>query len=232
MGGSKFRLILMLGAAFGWSAAASAQQPGAGGPPGAQAKKKPPAAMRAAKPMAGPQAIACEGAFAKDSSDARVAESFGAENVVFSIVDGPEGTKLNATVVFPKDAKRRLEILWHDQTARVRPSSIVLGGGSAWVGPRGVRVGTPLAEVEKQNGRPFRLAAFGGDYGGSVVDWQGGALGSLAGACQLGLRFDVDPKAPRASRAKVAGDAEFVSTDPNIRAVKPTVSEMFLHYPE
>lgn len=254
MGGSRSRLILMLGAACGLSAAAYAQQPGppptvwpnpptmrrpapapppgAARPPGPQVKKKPAAAPHAAKSMAGAQAITCEGPFAKDSSDARIAETFGQENVVFSIVEGPEGTKLNATVVFPKDAKRRLEILWHDHAARARPSSVVLAGGSTWVGPGGVHLGAPLAEVEKQNGRPFRLAGFGGDYGGSVMDWQGGALDKLAGACRLGLRFDVDSRAPQAARAKVSGDAEFLSSDPEMRAVKPKVSEMFLHYPE
>jgi hypothetical protein len=210
---------------------AAAPQPGGARPPKRQAQKKP-AAPRAAKPPAGAQAIACEGPFAKDSSDARVTEAFGQENVVFTIVDGPEGTKLNATVVFPKDARRRLEILWHDQAARVRPSSIVLAGGSTWVGPGGVRVGAPVAEVEKQNGKPFRVAGFGWDYGGTVVDWQEGALDKLAGDCRLGLRFDVDAKAPQAARAKVSGDSEFLSTDPNMRAVKPKVSEMFFHYPE
>ena len=211
---------------------APAPQPGTAARPPAPVKKKPAPKPRAEKPSGSAQAIACDGPFAKDSSDTRVAEAFGRENVVYTVVDGPEGTKLNATVVFPKDPKRRLEVLWHDPAARVRPLSIVLAAGSSWTGPKGVRVGASLGEVEKLNGKPFKLSGFGGDYGGSVVDWQSGALDTLAGGCRLGVRFDVDANAPGPARSKVSGDSEFLSTNADMRAVKPKVSEMFFNYPE
>lgn len=202
-----------------------AASPAAAKPAAKPAKPKPAAAARA-------QAVACEGPFSKDSSHIRLAQTFGNDNVVFTSVDGPEGSKLNASVVFPKDPKRRLEVLWHDEEKRTRPATIVVNGRSTWSAPKGLRVGSQLAEVEKQNGKPFKLSGFDWDNGGAVTDWEGGALDSLPGGCRIGVRFAPDPKAPKEPREKVVGDAEFASTDPNMRAVTPKVSELLIGYPE
>ena len=51
--------------------------------------------------------IACEGAFAIDSSEARLIEIYGADNVRTGIVPGPEGTEMLATEVYPDSPKRR-----------------------------------------------------------------------------------------------------------------------------
>ena len=55
--------------------------------------------------------VACNGAFTKDSSHMKLATAFGSQNVTWDDVDGPGGSKLKATVLFPKDPKRRLEVL-------------------------------------------------------------------------------------------------------------------------
>ncbi len=34
--------------------------------------------------------------------------------MVFDDVDGPEGSKIKATVLFPNDPKRRLEVVWNN----------------------------------------------------------------------------------------------------------------------
>lgn len=196
-------------------------------------KPKPTAAKPAPKPAAArAQTLSCDGPFGKDTSQIRLAQTFGNDNVVFTTVDGPEGSKLNASVLFPKDPKRRVEVLWHEEDKRSRPSTIVINGSSTWVAPKGIRIGTPLAEIEKQNGKPFKLSGFDWDNGGAVTDWDGGALDSLPGGCRIGMRFAPDPKAPKEPRAKVVGDAEFASSDPNMRAVKPKVSELLIGYPQ
>ena len=43
-----------------------------------------------------------------------------------------------------------------------------IDGPSKWLTPFGIRIGTPFGEVEKQNGKPFRLNGFGWDLGGSA----------------------------------------------------------------
>jgi hypothetical protein len=190
-----------------------------------------PAPGRATALAAAVQNIRCDGPFAKDTSHAKLAQAFGAKNVVFQPVDGPEGSKLNATVVFPNDRKRRLEVLWHDESARQRPSSIVVGADSAWRA-RGFRIGEPLAMVEKSNGKPFRLAGFAGEYGGVARDWQGGALDKLSGDCRLGMRFVLDPKAAPAARSKVESDGDLTSDSADVRAANPLIAELIIGYPQ
>jgi hypothetical protein len=172
------------------------------------------------------------GPFAKTASQAQLEAAFGAKNVVFTQVDGPGGTKLNASVVFPDDPKRRLEVLWHDEAARARPSAIVITGASRWLAPRGLRLGMTMAEIEKRNGKPFRLAGFGGDYGGSVSDWDGGKLDQLDGGCRMGMRFVAAAKTAPEALGKVGGDQPFSSKDAEMRAVKPHVSEIIVGYGE
>lgn len=197
----------------------------------------PPAAVpaptaRPHKPKQPTHTVTCSGPFARTTTHAQLEAAFGAKNVVFTQVDAPGGTKLNASVVFPDDPKRRLEVVWHDEAARARPSLIVITGASRWLAPRGVRLGMTIADVEKRNGKPFRLSGFGGDYGGSVADWDGGKLDQLGGACRMGMRFVADAKAAPEALAKVSGDQPFTSKDEDMRAVKPRVSEIAIGYAE
>jgi len=188
-----------------------------------------PAAPAAPKPAAAPHAIACNGAFAKDSNHLKLMQSFQPKNVEFGEVAGPGGTKLNATILFPKDPKRHLEVLWANEAARADISLIVITGQSTWSGPKGLKLGLTLAALEKLNGKPFKLSGFDQADGSAVVDWQGGALAALPGGCKVGIRFAPDRKAAAAVLAAAAGK-EFTSSDAAMRAVKPTVAEIILGY--
>mgnify|MGYP001097377928 FL=1 len=159
-------------------------------------------------------------------------KSFGAANVTFTEVPGPGASKINASVVFPDDPKKRLEVIWHDEAQRTRPSAIVITAVSQWSAPSGMRLGLPLTDVEKRNGKPFMLSGFGADYGGSVSDWQGGKRDQLGGACRMGMRFSEDSGTSAEARARVQGEQVFPSNDPGIRGVKPRVSEIIIGYPQ
>lgn len=182
-------------------------------------------------PRAAPigRTIACSGVFARDSNHLRLAQAVEAKNIEFGEVDGPEGSKLPATVIFPQDPKRRLEVLWQNDAARADISLIVIGGQSQWSGPKGLRLGLTLAALEKLNHKPFKLAGFDQPNGGSALDWQGGALASLPGGCTVGVRFKPDPKASPAVIG-AAGGKELQSSDAAVRAAKPIVSEIILGY--
>lgn len=211
---------------------APARAPQTGQQPGAEQKAKKPATKPKAKSEANATVVRCGGVFAKDTSHAKLVETFGAANVASEAVDGAEGAKLNATVIYPKNPRRRLEVIWQDEAGRQRPTSVVIGRQSTWRLERGLRLGMGLADVEKANGKPFKLTGFDWDYGGTVSDWQGGAFANITGGCRYGVRFRPDDKAPQAARGKVSGDAEFVSTDPNMRAMKAKVFELFVSYAE
>jgi len=189
-----------------------------------------PAGSRRAQPAATQiRSVACSGAFGKASNHTSLAAAFGEQNVVFTDVDGPEGSTLKASVLYPKDPKRRLEVLWHDETTRADTSLIVINGHSNWTAPKGLRLGLALAALEKLNGRPFTVAGFDQPNGGTEIDWQGGALGDLPGGCSVGVHLVADPKATPAARTAAEGP-EFKSSDPALRAVKPTVGEILLGY--
>jgi hypothetical protein len=201
-----------------------------------QPPKRDPAAMpqavkRPSKKKGGaqPRQIECRGAFARDSSHIRLAQVFGNDNVTYTEVDGPDNSKLMASVLFPRDPQRRLEVLWNNDSSRSGTQVIAINGKSAWSAPRGIKLGTAIAAVEKLNGKPFTITGFGAD-GSSTADWQGGAMLSLQGGCKIGMRFAADPRAPEAARQQTSQAKELPSNDPNVRAVRPTVVEIFIGY--
>lgn len=174
--------------------------------------------------------VACNGVFAKDSTHLKLAIKFDSRNIVYGQVDGPDGTKINASILYPNDPKRRLEVLWNNEASRSDTSLIAINGKSQWVAPKGLRLGLAIAALEKSNGRPFKMSGFGKDGVASVLGWEGGALSSLPGGCKVGLRLTADAKAAQEARDVVAGDKEFLSNDAGVRAIKPTVGEILIGY--
>lgn len=112
--------------------------------------------------------IDCSGLFGRDTSHAALVKAFGADNVVYKKIDAPQGSTGMATILFERDRERRLTIEWRDELNLARPIYIGIDGPSKWLTPFGIRSGTPIGEVEKQNGKPFRLNGFGWDLGGAA----------------------------------------------------------------
>jgi hypothetical protein len=195
-----------------------------GQPPPAEAA---PAAH--ANPAAPAHAVACAGAFAKNSSHLKLAQAYGPLNLAFAEVDGPQNSKLMASVLYPKDPKRHLEVLWNNEAARSDTSLVVINGQSTWTGPKGLRLGLPIAALEKLNGKPFQLAGFDQDNAGAALDWQGGALEKVPGGCKVSVRMTPDPKATEDARTAAAGKV-LMSSDAVVRAVQPKIAEILIGY--
>ena len=83
-----------------------------------------------------------------------------------------------------------------------------------------------LGEIEALNGRPFRLYGFGFDYGGTTLDWNGGALATQAGGCTLTLRFMMREGAD--NEAVYGGERSFMSNDEGMRKAAPVVDAVGL----
>ena len=188
---------------------------------------KPAASARSAEPA---RTVACSGAFAKNSGHLRLAQSYGVHNVEYTEVPGDDGSTLMASVLFPNDPKRRLEVLWDDDLQRSGTRMIVIGGQSTWTAQKGVHLGLPLAALEKVNGKPFKLMGFEKDGMAIVSDWNGGALSLLTDGCKVGVQLKPDPKAPAGVLDAAGSDKEFASNDPAIRAAKPTIGEIIVAY--
>jgi hypothetical protein len=189
---------------------------------------KPAAPPKPAEPA---RAVACSsGAFGRNSDHLRLAQAYGVHNVDFMEVSGDDGSPLMASVLFPKDPKRRLEVLWDDDAQRSGIRLIVIAGQSTWTAQKGVHLGLPVAALEKVNGKPFKVMGF--EKGGMAIvsDWNGGALALLTDGCKIGVQFKADPKVAAGVLDAANSDKEFVSSDPTIRAAKPVVGEIIVAY--
>lgn len=187
------------------------------------------AARKPARAPAAPRTvIACSGPFAQDSGMLALAMVFDSRNMIFT-QEKVQGTEVGATVLYPKDPKRRLEVWWSNPN-RTGLYLIDIAGKSTWTGPDGLRLGLTLPELEKLNHKPFKLKGFDKDGVATVSDWDGGALAALPGGCKSGVSLRADPKASKDAVSALAADKEFSSGDLDLRKVKPTVSEILIGY--
>lgn len=176
--------------------------------------------------------VACEGPFAKDTTHAKLVTAFGAQNVTFKTVDGAEGATERATVLFDADPTHRIVVFWHDEKSRAKPSMITISAPSLWIGPGGIGNGMKLTDVEKLNGKPFKMAGFDWDGGGFIRDLDG-KLKGLPGGCNLVVRFEPGIANPLPAKyAEITGDKTILSSNRTLRRVRPQVSEWSLGYPE
>jgi len=184
--------------------------------------------------------LSCEGPFGPDASAASLAKQFGARNVENTDIDVGEGNSEPGTIIFGAAPLDRVEVLWFDPTARQRPRGVSVKQGTAsramshWRTPGGLALGMHLREVERRNRRPFRLAGFGWDYGGTTLSWDGGRLAKeQPPACRVFVRFDtgelLTEERQRWDR-QVTGDREFSSGHAAMQALDPFVYEIWLDY--
>ena len=191
---------------------------------------EPAARTKAPAAAAPPPSVLCGGVFAKDFNRLKLAAAFQNRNVADTQVDTASGGKRMASVLYGKDPQRRLEIWWSNPANRSDIHLIVINGKSSWSAPGGLRLGLTLAEVERLNGKPFKLVGFNKDGAAAASDWNGGTLAALTGGCKLGISLRADPASPTAAVAAVAADREFSSTDAALHAVNPAVSEILIAY--
>ncbi len=84
---------------------------------------------------------------------------YGAANVVDEEVGLGEGDTDTATVLFPKDRERRIEILWQDRQKEAYPSSVTISGqASRWHAVHGISLGMLYSELARVNGKPSPIS--------------------------------------------------------------------------
>lgn len=174
--------------------------------------------------------LSCTGVFARDTTHAKLVAEFGAKHVAFKEVDGADGKKKMATVLFEDDPVRQAVVLWRDATARANPSAINISAPSTWIGPGGIRNGLPLKDVEKLNGGVFSINGFESSRGGFVSGLKG-VLADPPGDCTLTIRFEPGIANPLPKKfAAIVGDRKVASTEKLMRRAKPMVSEWSINY--
>jgi hypothetical protein len=146
------------------------------------------------------------------SSEAQIIRRFGRRNVARVDVSLGNGQVEPGTIVFPKDPRRKIDILWKNRTVRTSPRyARVSGEDSVWSLKPGVRLGKTLEELETMNGAPLTLSGLGGSNGGTVVSWNRGTLDRALGPLsRVAIRL-APPPVQREAAEPFSGDAEFPS---------------------
>jgi hypothetical protein len=169
-----------------------------------------------------------EGAINAHTTRNDLVRMYGAANVVDQDVDIGEGEMQSATFLFPKDPERRIEILWKDPDTKTAPESAdVLGKKSRWHAVHSITLGTSVSELERLNGRPFRLTLTndGTDMAEELISWRGGSLEKeFQGGRRIILKLEWTPA--KGTKRKAPHDIETNSSDPVWRAQNPHVSRI------
>ncbi len=145
-----------------------------------------------------------------------IEKAYGKTNLKNMDLPGPEGSTFPGAKLF-EGTDRELEIVWDPENEDKKIVFDVRILGTAWKFENGLKAGMTIEEVEKINGKPFKVAGFSWDYGG-YANFEGGKL-----AGKVSLRFN-----PSTDEIPdyLQGDKELSSTDKKLRAVKPVVEEM------
>lgn len=164
---------------------------------------------------------------------------YGAANVVDEEADVGEGDMEIVTIVFPKDPKRSIEILWKDPDKKDEPSSLTIRGNkSRWKAMHEISLGTSLKQLERLNGKPFHMSGYGWDYSGTIMSWDNGTLaqdlgkfdphGGEHGRVILRLTCGVTGTEPtsKEENLQVQGDRDLSSNNPVLQKMNPCVGEM------
>ncbi len=207
-----------------------AEGPAVAEPEAADHRPEEPEAIRIPATLADTLTIVCGGPFAQNATAGTLADIFGQENVAPQTIESLDGTKRNVTVIYPMDLSRRIEVTFANEEERTVLTRVsVSGDSSQWTGAGGVNLGDGLETVERLNKGPFTLSGLGGDMGGYVSDWQGGALKEIAAGCRTTVRFNTpqDVQDPA-----LLGVGSHSSQDPALRAAAPYVEEISIRWLE
>lgn len=139
--------------------------------------------------------------------------AYGKENVKYEDIPGAEGETIPGARLFA-DTDRELEVIWDPENEKKKVVFDVHVIGTAWKFENGLKVGMTLEEVEKINGKPFKISGFAWDYGG-YANFEGGKLFG-----KVNLRFN--PSTEEIPEY-LMGDKELSSTDKKLRAAKPMI---------
>lgn len=161
---------------------------------------------------------------------------FGSKNVVDQDVTVGDEGPMPGTVVHGRHPAESLVIIWHEDRFLAsiffcfpQPPTGIRQESCRWHTQEGISFGTSLKQLEKLNGRPFKLLGFGWDEKGTVLSWEGGDLEhALQGRCgELSLHV-----VPEESREALRGDRLFTSDIAGMQVLNPRVRRMNVGFHE
>jgi hypothetical protein len=174
--------------------------------------------------------LKCEGPFARNSSHARLVQTFGQQNVREGNIHLGEGESSPGSIIYPNDPQIKIEITWKDTVKFEKINWLYIRKNSKWRLVNGMKIGSSLKDVERLNGRPFKLSGFGWDYSGAVRSWRDGSLDTALGDCAVSARFDPAENLPAQVTKKLLGDREILSSNRDMQATRPAIYLLLVGY--
>ncbi|MHB1078048.1 MAG: hypothetical protein ACYC67_01515 [Prosthecobacter sp.] len=144
-----------------------------------------------------------------------IERAYGKDNLKLQKIPGAEGEEIDGAKLFA-DTDRELEIVWDPDNEKKKVVFDIRVMGKAWKFENGLKSGMTVEEVEKINGKPFKIAGFEWDYGG-YANFEGGKLEG-----KVSIRFS--PTTENIPEY-LSGDKQLSSADKQLRAAKPLVDE-------
>ena len=144
-----------------------------------------------------------------------IEHAYGKQNLKLQKIPGAEGEEIAGAKLFA-GTDRELEIVWDPDNDKKQVVFDIRVFGKAWKFDNGLKSGMTVEEIEKINGKPFKIAGFEWDYGG-YANFEGGKL-----AGKVSIRFS--PSTENVPEYLI-GDKQLSSTDKQLRAAKPLVEE-------
>lgn len=144
-----------------------------------------------------------------------IERAYGRQNLKLQKIPGAEGEEIDGAKLFA-GTDRELEIVWDPDNDKKQVVFDIRVFGKAWKFDNGLKSGMTVEEVEKINGKPFKIAGFEWDYGG-YANFKGGKLDG-----KVSIRFS-----PSTENVPdyLSGDKQLSSADKKLRAAKPLVDE-------
>lgn len=154
------------------------------------------------------------------SSSADIIQFFGEKNVEKGLLNFYEGESLPGLLIFPgTDQQVEIALTTNDQPLFVR----IYHEHAPWHTPEGVRVGMPLEDLQKANGKPFTFYGFEWDYGGLVTNWNGGQLSPH-------LIIALTPENPNLLIQPFKGEVNLSSDDPKVQDLNLRIGSIVMTF--
>ena len=149
------------------------------------------------------------GAIVKGTKPADLEKIYGAANVRREKISEPGGGEENPGAFLYKETDDAVQLTFSEDEARITEVCIL---GKKWVGPQGLKIGMPLAQLQRLFGPAFKFHGFGWDYGGRILTEPKAFQG-----ISVFMMVTKGIETPAARR--VMGEAEFRANNPALKSL-------------
>ena len=194
---------------------------------------KPVAQAAAVKPepAATTESFLLETAVKQRDTFESLQKQYGDTHIIKSELPGAEGETSQGWIIYPNDPEKKL-MLYLDK-GNTHPGSLLVDEAkSKWHLSNSIKLGTDIKTLEKLNGKTFSFYGFDWDYGGVIIEWNGGELGKKTSD---GSGFSIHLCPPEDSKLPdnyLVGDQTFKSDNPLAQKFPPVVCRLGVSIPD